>query len=225
MDNKKICFIICTNNNNLLNEAIYYINRLNIPDGYSIDLLTIEGAESMCAGYNEGMKASDAKYKIYMHQDVFIVNKNFLIDILEIFKNEKVGLIGMVGASKLSEDYMYTFHYDAGMYFTNSIYVTRMVSYQKDGYASDRNVKTVDGFLMATQYDIPWREDIFTKWDFYDHSQSFEFRKKGYDVVVPYQEEPWCLHYDGFLNLENYYEERRKFIKEYENSTLLLGSI
>lgn len=222
MDDKKICFIICENNKQLLNEAIYYINRLIIPPTYSIDLITIEEADSMCSGYNAGMEASDAKYKIYMHQDVFIINPNFIADILDIFSDDKVGLIGMVGAEKLSEDYMYLYSYDCGKIMSNSIYKTNQVVFGNNSFHKCKKVKTVDGLLMATQYDIPWREDIFKKWDFYDHSQSFEFRKKGYDVVVPYQKTPWCLHYDGFLNLDNFYDERKKFINEYGNEAFLL---
>lgn len=66
-----------------------------------------------------------------------------------------------------------------------------------------------------TQYDISWREDIFDGWDFYDVSQSFEFKRAGYDIAVPYQKVPWVLHDCGFLNLKNYYSARDKFIKEY----------
>ena len=36
---------------------------------------------------------------------------------------------------------------------------------EKDG---GWEVEGVDGLLMATQYDIPWREDLFDGWDFYD---------------------------------------------------------
>jgi len=79
-----------------------------------------------------------------------------------------------------------------------------------------QSVEAIDGLLMATQYDIPWREDVFQKWDFYDVSQSFEFRKRGYEVIVPKMEKPWCIHDDGVMNLENYYEERKKFLREYE---------
>ena len=68
-------------------EALYYINKLNIPDGYTIDCITIYDATSMASGYNEGMLASDAKYKIYMHQDVLIINPDFLFYMLDIFKD------------------------------------------------------------------------------------------------------------------------------------------
>lgn len=32
------------------------------------------------------MKETSAKYKVYLHQDTFIIYKNFIQDILSIFK-------------------------------------------------------------------------------------------------------------------------------------------
>ena len=79
-----------------------------------------------------------------------------------------------------------------------------------------QEVEAIDGLLMATQYDVPWREDLFDKWDFYDISQSAEFLKAGYKVVVPNQTHPWCIHDDGFFNLKNYYNARKVFLEEYK---------
>lgn len=98
----EVCFIICSNDQLYTEECIYYIAHLHVPDGYQINVLTIEDAKSMAAGYNEGMHASDAKYKVYLHQDVFIVNKNFIQDFLDVFRqDETIGMIGMVGAPRL----------------------------------------------------------------------------------------------------------------------------
>lgn len=69
---------------------------------------------------------------------------------------------------------------------------------------------------MITQYDIPWRKDLFCGWDFYDISQCKEFQRAGYDVVVPYMEKPWCIHDDGILNLEHYNTDREIFLEEYQ---------
>ena len=57
----KICFIICSNNIQYTSECIHHISLLHVPDGYCIDVLTIEKARSMTSGYNEGMHATDAK--------------------------------------------------------------------------------------------------------------------------------------------------------------------
>jgi hypothetical protein len=55
-------------------------------------------------------------------------------------------------------------------------------------------VACIDGLLMATQYDLPWREDLYGGFIYYEGPQCLEFIKKGYRVVVPRQKEPWCLH-------------------------------
>ena len=79
---------MCANNKEYEAEALYYINRLHVPDGYSIDSLSVWDATGMAAGYNEAMAATDAKYKIYIHQDTMIIDKYFIPKILKIFQDE-----------------------------------------------------------------------------------------------------------------------------------------
>lgn len=57
--------------------------------------------------------------------------------------------------------------------------------------------------------------DIFDGWDFYDVSESFEHRRKGFKIVVPYQITPWVIHDDGILNLYSYGKYRSRFIEVY----------
>ena len=80
-----------------------------------------------------------------------------------------------------------------------------------------QEVDAIDGLLMATQADVTWREDLFRGWDFYDISQSMEFRRRGYKIVVPATETPWCIHDDGLLNYKNYFHWQEVFLKEYGN--------
>ena len=214
MDCKKICFIMCVNDWNYANEAIYFIKKLIVPEGYTIDVLTVEDATSMTAGYNEAMRTSDAKYKVYLHQDVMIVEQNFIAKMLDIFRNDKVGMIGMVGAVSLDESkVMWNCRRVGSIYNGNAYGMKEWLIGKVD--AAYQSVEAIDGLLMATQYDISWREDIFKRWDFYDASQSFGFRKAGYEVVVPHMDKPWCIHDDGFMDLKYYYEERDKFVREY----------
>lgn len=217
MDDKKICFIMCTNDEQYEAEAMHFISRLSVPEGYVIDAISIKGAKSLTSGYNEGMRASDARYKVYLHQDVMIVDKDFISKILHIFLDETVGMIGVVGTLELPENMIPWWSRRVGMIYTSNVSGIDVSNFdyledEKDGVIE---VEAIDGLLMATQYDIPWREDIFDKWDFYDVSQSLEFQRHGYKVVVPYMEKPWCIHDDGFVNLTNYYGEREKLVREY----------
>jgi hypothetical protein len=89
-------------------------------------------------------------------------------------------------------------------------------TYSEPGSYTCALVEAIDGFFMATQYDIPWREDIFTNFDFYDVSQSKEFLRNGYKVVVPQMGKPICMHDDGIImDLINYDDNRKKYLEEY----------
>ena len=216
MQTKLITFIICVNNELYYEECLYYINRLLIPKGYSIDIIAIREADSMCAAYNVGMQSSDAKYKIYMHQDVMIREIHFLEYIIELFKqNENVGMIGMIGGTQMPKTGVTYRAWNVGMLDCRDPDMAYFMAGAKDMPQTDTIVEAIDGLLMATQYDIPWREDLFTHFDFYDVSQSFEMRKAGYQILVPYQEIPWVIHDSGFAKLTYYDEERRKCLKEY----------
>ena len=217
MNNKKIAFIICTNNTLYCEECIQYINELTIPNGYLIDIITIQDADNILSGYNAGMNSSDAKYKVYLHQDTFILNQNFLQDTLNIFENNsKIGMIGVLGTTKLPENANCYLSWNIGKIAayngisldnTDFLYQTKSIPFIP--------VEAIDGMLMMTQYDLPWREDIFDGWDFYDISQSLEMRRNGYSVVIPYQETEWCYHDNGTANLSNYDIERKKIINAY----------
>lgn len=216
MDDKKICFIMCTNDDLYANEAMYFINSLNVPEGYTVDILTVQEAESMTAGYNEGMLASDAKYKVYLHQDVMIVEKDFIFKLLDIFRDKEVGMIGMVGCPEMPENRVMWFAKRIGRIYANNIFSIADLNFGASE-GKYQEVEAIDGLLMATQYDIRWREDIFDKWDYYDASQSREFINAGYKVVVPSMDSPWCIHDDGFVELDSYYEQRKKFRLEYDH--------
>lgn len=218
MNEKKISFIICTNDEFYMKECELYIHELVIPDGYEVEIVKILGAKSMAAGYNEGMSCSDAKYKIYLHQDVFVTNKNFLCDILEIFQtNTAVGMIGMVGTPYLAWTGTMWNGIRFGNFYKLEERIEKKITHKfYPLYSGYLEVEAIDGLLMATQYDLPWREDVFQKWDFYDVSQSFEFIKAGYKVVVSGQNPVGYIHDCGIINLDNYDKEREKFLEEYQ---------
>lgn len=212
---KKIAFIICTNDEQYYNECVKYLEYLSVPMGYDIDVLKIEGAKSMASGYNEGMHASDAKYKIYMHHDVFIWGKSFLEDMLRVFQsNEDIGLLGIVGTDNFVPNAEYWNAWTIGELYGCTGICSIMMHSEKTYNSEYAPAVAVDGMLMMTQYDVEWREDLFTQWDFYDISQSFEFRRRGYKVGVLLGD-ACTLHDCGHSKLDKYEEWRRVFCKEY----------
>ena len=219
LNENKICFIICTNNDAFVNECILYLNRLQVPEGMETDLLTVTEARSMLSGYKEACEATDALYKVFLHQDVFILNTGFISDIKAIFdKDENIGLIGMVGSPKMPKDYIMWSSKRVGNCFLNgdkTDYSGYRYDVKKDGYDI---VEAVDGLLMAAKGDvIPLlRDDLFDGWDMYDVSLSQEMIRAGKKVAVPRQTMPWCLHDDGgLLSMFNYNKYRKIAIEAY----------
>ncbi len=216
VNEKMISFIICANNPLYYEECVWYINNLHLPDGYEKDIICITEAESMAQAYNAGMESSNAKYKIYLHQDVFIYHRHFMDDMLSIFKSDdKIGMIGMIGGIHLPDNAVIWDKWNIGCtYGCNFAGAFPVSGYQNPEYQW-LEAEAIDGMLMATQYDISWREDLGLGWDFYDVSQSLEFTKNGYKIVIPYQQEPWCMHDCGRSKLLHYDEARKKIMEEY----------
>ena len=215
-DENKICFIICTNDKQYLEECLLYLSLLNIPEGFETELLTIEGAKSMTSGYNEAMFASNAKYKIYLHQDSFVTNCDMLTELIELFKSDSnIGLVGTIGSEKLSKDAVMWHGKRCGNFYRLdeiNKHIEEKIEIISEKY---REVDVVDGLFIATQYDITWREDILDGWDFYDVSQCMEFRRAGYKVVIPKQS-PECInHVCGAPGFWNYNRYREVIVKEY----------
>lgn len=217
MNEKEIAFIICVNDENEFKEALNYIDALNVPEGYHTDVIAVREAPSMAAGYNAAMQSSNAKYKIYIHQDVFLIYKDLLKDLIFLFRSdEQIGMAGVLGCRALPGNAHVIARWDTGKVISNGI-PNHTNGYEKIGEKQYSDVMALDGMFMATQYDIPWREDIFDGWDFYDISQSCEFIRAGKKVVVPWQREYWTMHDNRASNLKFYDLYRKKFIENYHD--------
>lgn len=227
MNNNKIAFISCVNDDKMYDECVQYINNINVPDGYEIDIISIKEAKCITSAYNAAMNSTDAKYKVYLHQDTLIVNKDFIQDIINIFNEDnKIGMLGVVGGTNIPTNGIWW--EDPEKY--GQVYESHTGKMELLAFAEVKSlyeeVKAIDGLIMITQYDIPWREELFDGWHFYDTSQCVEYNLAGYKIVVPRQEKPWCLHECGIANVQNGYDKYKDiFLEEYSNKILPLVSI
>ena len=166
------------------------------------------------------MKQTDAKYKVYMHQDAMLVNPYIIYEICSIFTEKDIGMIGVAGVKHLPQ---------SGIWWNGEKDEVYMNLYQDAVMAKEysrknifgepyQEVEAMDGVLMVTQYDVPWRSDLFTGWDFYDISQCMEFKKRKFRVVVAKQENTWCVHVGKYnVNLpETYMDTKNIFLEEYK---------
>lgn len=217
MNDYKFCFIICANREQYLEECLWYIEKLNIPDGYETEKIVIWDAASMASGYNKAMAQSDAKYKIYLHEDVMVVNRKLLSELLEAFQESTVGMVGILGKREIDPLGTYTERWDAGG--AEVCTVTDTSGFKGSFNYENKwiDVTGADGMLLATQYDLLW-EECFDGWFFYDLSQCMNMRQAGYRVVVPRMSEDekcWVFHDAGQCEYMEWEKYREKFCEKY----------
>lgn len=225
MNINRICFITCVNDESLYEKSLYNINKLHRPIHFEFEFIGIRNAKSMAQGYNEAMNMSQAKYKVYLHQDVLIINPSFVIELLKAFEgDENLGLIGLIGSKRLPESGIWWESEEkVGKLIDSHTGCLQLLDFQSSEIPIEY-VKVVDGLLIATQYDLCWREDIFTGWHFYDLSQCMEFGKAKYKVGIPSQRVVWCVHDCGVVDMKEYEYFRNIFLKEYRNKIVIDNS-
>lgn len=218
MDDRRILFVLCVSNQRLYKECINDLGTLAIPDEYTVENFSIFDAKSMAEGYNRAL-GHPAKYKIYIHQDTFMLNKNILSDIIALFEaHPELGLIGMIGCKTLSESGVWWEGEGLFGKLLDEREFNRAVYQFGEVHSSYEEVESVDGFFIATQYDIPWREEM-EGFHFYDASQSLEFIKHGYKVGIPRQEQPWTAHINkertDSYDIHNHQKGQQLFLQHY----------
>lgn len=215
---KEVCFITCVNDEAWYEESLLYLRHLTLPADMTATYLPVRGASSMAAGYNRAMEKSDAKYKVYLHQDTFVVNRFLVSDLLRLFTAPAIGMVGVIGCRALPKSGIW---WDGRRTYGRVLHACEAESVVdselNEPHGACVPVEAADGLFLATQYDIPWRDDLFTGFHFYDTSQCMEFKRRGYRVVVPNQTEGfWCIHCPVEKPLDPKYKGYQKiFLEEY----------
>ena len=190
MDNRKIAVIAQCGE--AKHSAIRsHLDEINVPQGYEVELIEVPSGGAVAATYQHAMETSDAKYKVYLSSGSILLRPSFFHDMLQLFvQDPSIGVMGLVGTEQLSTTGMLEnsaflkgkFLFSDGNHFDG-------VNIEK----TSEDVMVVGGYLIATQYDIPWRKDLFHTNCLWAEAQCIEFKRKGYRVVVPKQEEAWLV--------------------------------
>ena len=189
-----VAFLCCVDDEAKLARLEQSINALEPYPGTDVGLFTVSEEASIGRAYNRLLgQAAGWRYKVYVHQDVVLLNRDLVADLLRLFRHGTLALVGVAGVRFLPPSYVWW--NGSGLY-------GRVVQDRGRGpelrdfgepdgeYAS---VECVDGLFLATQYDLPWDERI-PGFHFYDVTQSTRFLLRGYDVGVARQRDPWVRH-------------------------------
>lgn len=171
------------------------IDGLERPDGFELGFFEARGEASIGAAYNRLQRdAAGWRYKAYVHQDVEILNRRLVHDVLRIFRRRRVAMIGAAGCRWLPDSLVW---WDGSGVFGHVLERhpggdARPLRLEEPAGEVEA-VEAADGLCLITQYDLDWDEAI-PGFHFYDVAQSTRYLLAGYEVVVPRQPEPWFLH-------------------------------
>ncbi len=221
MNDKKIAAIIHKVDGRIFAELTKSLKSLTLPEGFTLDIIPAKGTRKFFA-YNEAMEKSDAKYKLYLDENLLMLDKNILVEIIKIFQeDEKIGVIGVSGALEIStHGVALNSPKHCGKVFFGRDKAMNDWGGSESGYTE---VEAVDDFFLATQYDITWRHDLFKKNFFCCTAQCLEFRRKGYKSVVVTQDKPWVWNRTEKIPIDE--TERAIFLYEYSKDIYPLVSI
>ena len=202
LNDKKIQIIVHVTDEYFCNRLIQSLETVTVPEDFSVEVQPVEGTEKYFA-YETAMRASDAKYKIYIDERAIITDTNFPTEMLKIFQSDNsIGAIGTSGVTELSTH---------GISLTSS-------KRAPENFRGEAEI--VDGFFFATQYDIPWRCDLFTDNFFGGQAQCVEFKRRGYKIFIGGS---WISYTGEKFNLNN--RSYQKFMDEYSAELFPLVTI
>lgn len=208
LENNKISIIVDLRDDN---DDVFLQNlaELDIPAGYTCDVIIVRGATSKVAAYMEGYRENNAKYKLYLDGNTIIRKKDLLCQYMEIFNNNsQIAVLDVSGNTVIPTN---------GICIKGRCRVGGYMMFNEGNFtAVDEpyvEVAAVDGFVFATQYDISWQENSFVNDRLALTAQCVEYTKAGYKIAVVGQSDEYiALKNDSFTIDE---EERNKFLDQY----------
>lgn len=198
MDTNLIAFIVTCHDERKYGESELFIRSLEVPQGYNTEIVKIAGSSNVAGSYNKGMIQTNAKYKVYLPDHTLLVNRGMLREAIDLFeKDATLGIIGASGNSVIPTNGLHSSENQRrGQLYARVDGVMQAVHYpQTSGDLIE--VQGVDGYLLITQYDVTWREDLACDQETVGFSQAQEFIRTGYRAGIAPQNQPWCLFDDG----------------------------
>ena len=161
LDEQKICFITAVTDREVYQRSLASWQRLRVPEGMTVQYIAagISPGQSVGRAYQLLMGKTDAKYKVYIRQEVELVEAGFLEEAVAIFRQHpEYGMAGAAGSINLPEDGIW-YKGDAAGFICDD-HQGRMQGYRFPvGREVALPVMLLEGCLLMTQYNGPMNSD------------------------------------------------------------------
>ena len=231
LDDSKILFVIVCNDKAESERQVELITKSNltIPQGCSCSVHVIIGKKNLARAFNAVQKNDNSKYKIYLTEAANQLSNSLMLKTVEAFFLEpKTGFVGLIG-SEIPTDGDYTQAKNFYGLYTYKDENNEIQNYLGKDPLYYQSVHMVESSFFATNEDFSWDERVGD--DFVVAAQCLNFRNKGYDVGVAYQEKPFVIFekdsfsYNPKTDIQEYMKQLEKFHLSYRKKIQPLVSI
>ena len=215
LDGRKIAVLVRKADQARYDFCMVSLQNAEWPKGYAVEYFMIDAARPYAAQVNKVLAETDAKYKIYINDDVCLVRKQAIKEMLAIFEDEGIAMLGIFGSQSLPV---------SGNLFDSS-YKCGAVYLPTEGDISEMRFGDVTGDVMdvccllpaffATQRDIPWDEYSYKRQYYAVLEHSYAMRRFVGRVVISMPAEIWCAYQVPGVSLDVDEGERKRFFSAY----------
>ena len=211
---KKIAVLLRDSHTGQHEVCIEALKNVKWPDGYEVEVFTIDAQKPYAAQVNEVLADTDAKVKIYINDDLFLVHAQAIEELLKIFQDESIGMVGFLGSASLpvSGNLM------DSLYKYGAVYVPTEEDFSEIRFGTAAqaaaDVRYILPSFFATQWDVPWDES-YEKQYYAVLAYCRAFEEEGYRIVVPLPENIWCAYQVKNISFDASEADQKKFFTHY----------
>ena len=211
MSEKGIAILVWKRNEEHYANCIEGLRNLQYPTGCEVQVYTLTEQDVFTKQCNSVLAETDAKYKIYLSDEMRIAAPTFVQDMLNIFADTSIGMIGFFGSAEmpLSANIMDAPHKYGSVLMPVSGALEEM-RFGEGTAEAVADVRAILPSLFVTQYDVPWDAN-YTGQYYAVQAQCRNFTRRGYRVVVPIVETPFCGYQSEEISFEIGGADRDRF--------------
>ena len=189
------------------------LRNMNWPDGYEAELFVITQDRPYAVQVNEIMTAADAKYKIYINDDLCLVHPQMIEEMLNLFQDDSIGMIGILGSTSLPvSGSVMDSPYKSGAVYIPSEKDLSELRFHETSEAAD--VRFLLPSLFATQRDVPW-DEAYEKQYYAVLAYCRGMEESGVRIVVPHPQEIWCTYQEKSIAFDANEADRKTYFSRH----------
>ena len=192
------------------------LQAARLPAGYALEIFPLTAAQPYAKQVNEILSRTTAKVKIFINDDVCLTSPLAIEQMLEIFREEDVGMAGFLGSRSLPVSGNLLEAPDVWgavrMPMKGRLEEIRFGKADEQTFTAD--VRFLCPSFFATQIDLPWDESY--EGQYYAvlaHCRAME--EYGKRIAAPLPQEIWCAYQRENISFDAGEEDRRRYFAAY----------